>query len=271
MALLHGASSAHDEYMERLSGLTVLPDSASGAMIRIASARLSRRVSYSLSFLLVTCLTGLILLLAPTIASRGLLELLLLAVLLVALGLGPGPALLVVAVGAAAGWLAVLSQAVEIADGALLGEVGLFVVEGATISFIGAIVRAAIGAAPHPLVMAGTMEVADPPAGVDLVEPLTAREAEILRAAAGGRSAAQLAAELYVSPNTVKTHLAHCYEKLGAHNRAEAVAMALRCGCLQAADVGRATEPGTVEKARPTPTLTLEITPRGDGLSAPTA
>jgi DNA-binding CsgD family transcriptional regulator len=263
MALQRGASSGHDEYMERLSGLTVLPDSASGAMIRIASARTSRRVSYSLPLLLVTGVTGLTLLLAPAIASRGLFELLLLAVLLVALGLGLGPALLAVAVGTAAGWLAVLSQAVGIADGALLGEVGLFVAEGATISFIGAIVRAAIGATPHQPAMAGAMEAAGRP-DVDLVAPLTAREAEILRAAAGGRSAAQLAAELYVSPNTVKTHLAHCYEKLGAHNRAEAVAVALRCGCLQAADVERAAEPGTVEKARPAPTLTFEITRRGD-------
>jgi LuxR family maltose regulon positive regulatory protein len=50
----------------------------------------------------------------------------------------------------------------------------------------------------------------------------------------------ELAEELCVSPNTVKTHLAHSYDKLGAHCRAEAVARALHDGWLQPADLEEA-------------------------------
>ena len=55
--------------------------------------------------------------------------------------------------------------------------------------------------------------------------------------AASGRNVEELAAELFVSPNTVKTHLAHCYGKLGAHNRAEAVALGMHSGVLRAIDL----------------------------------
>jgi len=37
-------------------------------------------------------------------------------------------------------------------------------------------------------------------------------------------STPEIAAELYVSPNTVKTHMRHLYAKLGTHRRADAVA-----------------------------------------------
>jgi LuxR family maltose regulon positive regulatory protein len=59
-----------------------------------------------------------------------------------------------------------------------------------------------------------------------LVEPLTVRELEVLRLLAAGRSNAAMAAELYVEPSTVKTHLIHLYSKLGVHSRTQAVARA---------------------------------------------
>lgn len=61
---------------------------------------------------------------------------------------------------------------------------------------------------------------------------LTQRELEILRLAADGASNAEIAARLQVSGTTVKTHLAHVYEKLEVSDRAGAVARALRRGLL---------------------------------------
>jgi DNA-binding NarL/FixJ family response regulator len=52
--------------------------------------------------------------------------------------------------------------------------------------------------------------------------PLTARELEILRSAAGGASNGQIADQLYVTEQTVKFHLSNVYRKLGVANRTEA-------------------------------------------------
>ncbi len=64
---------------------------------------------------------------------------------------------------------------------------------------------------------------------------LTRREAEVLQLLGTGATNATLAAELHVSPATVKTHLENIYRKLGARGRAQAVAMALT---LLPGDVG---------------------------------
>lgn len=60
----------------------------------------------------------------------------------------------------------------------------------------------------------------------------SAREIEILRLAADGYPAQQIANELHISLATVKTHLQHVYEKLGVSDRASAVAQAIRRGVL---------------------------------------
>jgi DNA-binding CsgD family transcriptional regulator len=57
---------------------------------------------------------------------------------------------------------------------------------------------------------------------------LTNRETEILVGIAQGRTNKQIAANLYVSPFTIKTHLQHVYRKLGAESRTEALARALK-------------------------------------------
>jgi LuxR family maltose regulon positive regulatory protein len=54
-------------------------------------------------------------------------------------------------------------------------------------------------------------------------EALTAREMDVLRRLAGSQSLGAIAASLYLSPNTVKTHTAALYRKLGARSRFEAV------------------------------------------------
>jgi LuxR family maltose regulon positive regulatory protein len=54
-------------------------------------------------------------------------------------------------------------------------------------------------------------------------EALTAREIEVLRRLTSPLSLGEIASELYLSPNTVKTHTATLYRKLGARSRSEAV------------------------------------------------
>jgi DNA-binding NarL/FixJ family response regulator len=53
------------------------------------------------------------------------------------------------------------------------------------------------------------------------IEPLTAREEEVLLAVARGLTNAEIAAELFISLSTVKTHLASLMAKIGARNRVE--------------------------------------------------
>lgn len=57
---------------------------------------------------------------------------------------------------------------------------------------------------------------------------LSAREREVLNRIACGQSIPAIAAELYVAPSTVKTHVQRLYEKLGVSDRAAAVAEAMR-------------------------------------------
>jgi NarL family two-component system response regulator LiaR len=59
-------------------------------------------------------------------------------------------------------------------------------------------------------------------------ETLTARELEVLQLLAFGRTNREIAEELELSPDTVKTHLTHIFEKLGESDRTAAVAEALR-------------------------------------------
>jgi DNA-binding NarL/FixJ family response regulator len=65
-----------------------------------------------------------------------------------------------------------------------------------------------------------------------LVEPLTAREREVLEYLADGRSNKAIAAQLGISDQTVKFHVAAITGKLGVTNRTEAVRQALRRGLV---------------------------------------
>jgi two-component system, NarL family, response regulator LiaR len=59
-------------------------------------------------------------------------------------------------------------------------------------------------------------------------ETLTAREIEVLQLLAFGHTNKDIAEQLFISPDTVKTHLEHIFEKLGTSDRTAAVAEALR-------------------------------------------
>jgi DNA-binding NarL/FixJ family response regulator len=61
---------------------------------------------------------------------------------------------------------------------------------------------------------------------------LTAREREILSLVAGGLEGKEIARELFLSHDTVRTHVAHTLAKLGARSRAQAVGIAVRRGLI---------------------------------------
>jgi LuxR family transcriptional regulator, maltose regulon positive regulatory protein len=65
-----------------------------------------------------------------------------------------------------------------------------------------------------------------------LIQPLTARERQVLALLAAGRSNRRIAAELYVTLDTVKKHVGRVLDKLGAANRTEAAARALQLGLI---------------------------------------
>ena len=61
---------------------------------------------------------------------------------------------------------------------------------------------------------------------------LSERETQVLRCLARGLTTTQVAAELFITENTVKTHTRHILEKLAVSNRVEAVARAIESGMI---------------------------------------
>ena len=78
--------------------------------------------------------------------------------------------------------------------------------------------------------------VPSPPAGaartVSTPGGLTAREVEVLRLIAAGKTTREIAETLVISPGTVERHVTHLYGKIGAQNRADATSYAFRSGII---------------------------------------
>jgi DNA-binding NarL/FixJ family response regulator len=62
---------------------------------------------------------------------------------------------------------------------------------------------------------------------------LTPRESEVLVLMSGGRSNNEIAAELFLSEATVRTHVSHIFEKLGVRDRVQAVVLAYESGLVR--------------------------------------
>ena len=105
-----------------------------------------------------------------------------------------------------------------------LGDVYLFLVAAGFLA-LGIFVGARAFAAPPPAPFDG-----NPKAKAAL--GLSERELEVLHELAAGRANKEIAARLHVSPNTVKTHLANLFAKLGARRRTEAIRRARELGLL---------------------------------------
>jgi DNA-binding NarL/FixJ family response regulator len=61
-----------------------------------------------------------------------------------------------------------------------------------------------------------------------IIEPLTPRELEVLRALTDGLSTPEICERLYIAPNTLRTHVQNIMGKLRVHSKLEAVAFALK-------------------------------------------
>jgi DNA-binding NarL/FixJ family response regulator len=73
-------------------------------------------------------------------------------------------------------------------------------------------------------------------AKLDLYETLTDREREVLQMAAEGKTAAEIAKLLSISPRTVELHRSRMMNKLGLHTQTELVRYAIRRGILPIED-----------------------------------
>lgn len=91
------------------------------------------------------------------------------------------------------------------------------------------------GAALHPAVTEYLVrQLAGVPDGRDDDQrALSPREQEVLQALADGRSTRQIAADLGIGPQTVKTHIGHIYSKMGLNDRTHAVASGMRQGLVR--------------------------------------
>jgi len=104
------------------------------------------------------------------------------------------------------------------------GDIYLFLVALAFL-VLGIVLGVRVFAAPPPAPFDGNPKAL---AALGLSE----RELEVLHELAAGHSNKEIAARLHVSPNTIKTHLARVFEKLGAKRRTDAIRRARELGIV---------------------------------------
>jgi DNA-binding NarL/FixJ family response regulator len=83
-----------------------------------------------------------------------------------------------------------------------------------------------------------TAQAAVPPPATTLPATLTAREVEILRLIAAGRTNSEIADHLCISPFTCKSHVSHILTKLGARDRIQLVVLAYESGLVAPGNTG---------------------------------
>ena len=108
-----------------------------------------------------------------------------------------------------------------------------YLLKGATAEEIENAIRAVHGGASYLTPQVAAMVMAQVAAPKPARPLLTPRETEILRLIAEGHSSKQIAHALTIAEPTVKFHIRSLFNKLGADNRAQAVALALQQGLLQ--------------------------------------
>jgi DNA-binding CsgD family transcriptional regulator/tetratricopeptide (TPR) repeat protein len=101
------------------------------------------------------------------------------------------------------------------------------------------IVIAAPAAAPAEAPADEAVAAASEPTDPARILGLSAREWEVLELVAAGRSNAEIADTLYISPKTASVHVTHILDKLGVNNRVEAATIAVRVGAGQVPESAR--------------------------------
>lgn len=89
------------------------------------------------------------------------------------------------------------------------------------------------GAYLDPQIAHRVMEQLQPPTPSGTLAQLSQRELEVLKLIVEGQSNPEIAAKLYLSPNTVKTHVRGIMNKLAVDDRVQAAVIALRSGLVQ--------------------------------------
>lgn len=136
-------------------------------------------------------------------------------------------------------WKQVVGHGVLLAAGALAlqwldyqrmtrvhsGEILIFLIAVAFLT-LGIVVGKSVFASPAPAPFDGNPKVLE-------ILGISERELAVLHELAAGRSNKEIAAQLRVSPNTVKTHVARLYGKLEARRRTDAVKKARELGIVR--------------------------------------
>jgi DNA-binding CsgD family transcriptional regulator len=230
----------YDLAMDRLRGMAAAAVRATG---RWSLAR------YALAVVLVAVLFAIRELLLPGMAGETPFFASIITVLAASLVGGFGPGLLAVALIALVAAILYLPPIGHVAvdQPGDLAHVAGFLAEGAVVAAVGAWVRRSVldpGARASASQRVHSLLGLQASAGrfgsdAPLVEPLSERELEVMRLVALGLRNDEIATTLFVSGNTVKTHLAHVYGKLGVRSRTEAVARCAALGLLDAPDEPR--------------------------------
>ena len=132
--------------------------------------------------------------------------------------------------------LTITAEEHEVLDALLAGACGYLLKDAASADIVAGVRAAAAGDSMISPRIAGKLvarlrDVAREASSAPRLDAdLTLREVEVLRLVAHGKENAAIAQELYISPNTVKNHVASILDKLHLENRIQAAVAAVRSG-----------------------------------------
>jgi len=117
---------------------------------------------------------------------------------------------------------------------ALSSGADAYCIKGTNVDRLIAAIAAAQEGATYldPQIARRVIEHLKPPSSTTLVGQLSGRELEVLKLMVEGKSNPEIAADLYLSPNTVKTHIRGIMNKLAVDDRVQAAVVALRAGLV---------------------------------------
>jgi len=117
---------------------------------------------------------------------------------------------------------------------ALSSGADAYCIKGASIDRLMSAIAAAVDGATYldPQIARRVIENLKPPTPTTNIANLSGRELEVLKLLVLGKSNPEIASDLYLSPNTVKTHVRGIMNKLAVDDRVQAAVVALRSGLV---------------------------------------